>query len=357
MLEPLGISQPDEDVYRALLGMPNATMVELSRHLDRDVRRSVATLERLGLVSRLAGRPARLVAARPDVAVDVLVARRREELGRVQLEARQLMAEMNTDEQHRSDRIVEVIVGRQAIATRFEQLLQGTERELLVFDRPPYVSDPSRTEDSVRTLLRRRAVVRGIYAPESLERPGALAEAHDLARAGERSRVHPSVPMKLAIADRSLALLPMAACDADDSALGIHPSALLDALVQLFELLWQSAIPIVAATPPDLAPSDERLLTLLAAGVKDDAIARQLAISTRTVSRRVAELMDALQARTRFQAGIQAARRSWVTLAAGGQRGATARARMISWLSVPPSRSAACSRNETNPSGCPISAR
>jgi len=35
-----------------------------------------------------------LVAARPDVAIDVLVARRREELGRVQLDARALMAEM-----------------------------------------------------------------------------------------------------------------------------------------------------------------------------------------------------------------------------------------------------------------------
>jgi hypothetical protein len=62
----------------------------------------------------------------------VLVARRREELGRVQLDARSLMAEMNTDDQHRSDRIVEVIVGRQAIATRFDQLLQGAKRELLV---------------------------------------------------------------------------------------------------------------------------------------------------------------------------------------------------------------------------------
>ncbi|HZE51540.1 MAG TPA: helix-turn-helix domain-containing protein [Jatrophihabitantaceae bacterium] len=312
MLEALGITEPDETVYRTLLGLPRATAAELSRRLDRDVRRSIATLEQLGLVSRLAGRPARLVAARPDVAIDVLVARRREELGRVQLDARALMAEMNTDEQHRSDRIVEVIVGRQAIATRFEQLLQGAEHELLVLDRPPYVSDAGRSDNAVRTLLRRRVTVRGIYAPESLEQPGAIDEAHDAARAGEQSRVHANVPMKLAIADRSLALLPMAVDDMVDSAIGIHPSALLDALVQLFELLWQSAIPIVTVAPAEIAASDEQLLTLLAAGLKDDAIARQLAISNRTVSRRVAELLDLVQARTRFQAGIQAARRGWI---------------------------------------------
>lgn len=310
MLEPLGISSADETVYRTLLGLPQATVAELSRRLDRDVRRSLATLEQLGLVSRLAGRPARLVAARPDVAIDVLVSRRREELGRVQLDARALMAEMSTDEQHRSDRIVEVIVGRQAIATRFEQLLQGTTRELLVLDRPPYVSDARRSDDTVRTMLRRHLTVRGIYAPESLEQPGALEEAHAAAAAGEQSRVHPEVPMKLAIADRALALLPMAVDDMIDSAIGIHPSALLDALVQLFELLWHSAIPIVATPPSEV--SDPPLLTLLAAGAKDDAIARQLAISTRTVSRRVAELLEVLQARTRFQAGIQAARRGWI---------------------------------------------
>ena len=312
MLEALGISEPDETVYRTLLGLPQATITELSRLLGRDVRRSLRTLEQLGLVSRLTGRPARLVAARPDVAIDVLVARRREELGRVQLDARALMAEMNTDEQHRSDRIVEVIVGRQAIATRFEQLLQGAHRELLVLDRPPYVSDARSADNSVRTLLRRRVAVRGIYAPESLEQPGALAEAHDAADAGEQSRVHSNVPMKLAIADRSLALLPMAVDDTIDSAIGIHPSALLDALVQLFELLWQSAIPIVTTAPADVAVSDEQLLTLLTAGAKDDAIARQLAISNRTVSRRVADLMEVLQARTRFQAGIQATRRGWI---------------------------------------------
>src|SRR5262249_44908823 len=98
--------------------------------------------------------------------------------------------------------------------------------------------------------------------------------------------------------------------DLVDSAIAIHPSALLDALVQLYELLWQGAIPIVTAPPTDA--TDQPLLTLLAAGAKDDAIARQLAISNRTVSGRVAELMDVRQARPRSQAGIQATRRGWI---------------------------------------------
>jgi DNA-binding NarL/FixJ family response regulator len=113
--------------------------------------------------------------------------------------------------------------------------------------------------------------------------------------------------MKLAAFDRKIALLPLAVDQLVDSALVVHPCALLDALIEMFWLLWDQAVPVVPSAKTD--PTDARLMTLLAAGFKDDAIARQLALSSRTVGRRVAELMEALGARTRFQAGIHAQRR------------------------------------------------
>ncbi|MFD1936887.1 hypothetical protein ACFSKW_35995 [Nonomuraea mangrovi] len=50
---------------------------------------------------------------------------------------------------------------------------------------------------------------------------------------------------------------------------------------------------------------------MLAAGLKDEAVVRRLGVSLRTVHRRVSELTDRLGARTRFQAGLLAARRGW----------------------------------------------
>ncbi|MFV2022916.1 response regulator transcription factor, partial [Micromonospora sp. LOL_023] len=47
---------------------------------------------------------------------------------------------------------------------------------------------------------------------------------------------------------------------------------------------------------------------LLAAGYKDEATARELRISVRTYRRHVATLMERLNAESRFQAGIQAAK-------------------------------------------------
>jgi DNA-binding NarL/FixJ family response regulator len=67
---------------------------------------------------------------------------------------------------------------------------------------------------------------------------------------------------------------------------------------------------IMAETSP--TASELLLLRLLADGSKDEAAARALGVSVRTVRRMVADLMRRLDARSRFQAGILAQRRGWL---------------------------------------------
>ncbi|GAB2643746.1 LuxR C-terminal-related transcriptional regulator [Kribbella swartbergensis] len=310
MLETLGVEPADEEAYRALLAAPGCDLTDFAKRLERDepeVLATVGRLEELGLLTTTSDHPPRLLPTRPDVAVDALVAVRRAELDRVRAEARVLLSELRAQEQHRPENLVEVIVGQEAIAARFAQLLNGTREQLLVLDRPPYASQVDESDTRVRGLLNEGVVVQGIYSPDSLDVPGGVDEAYSAADAGETSRVHPQVPMKLAVFDRRVALLPLSVDQLVDSALVVHPCALLDALIEMFTLLWDQAVPVVPAVKAD--PTDARLMTLLAAGFKDDAIARQLGLSSRTVGRRVAELMETLGARTRFQAGIHAQRR------------------------------------------------
>lgn len=162
----------------------------------------------------------------------------------------------------------------------------------------------------MRGLLSKETSVRGIYSVESPNLPGPSDEHADNVAAREESRLHADLPIKLAISDARQALLPLTADDAADSALIVHKSALLDALIAHFEMLWSQAVPLNAAgsqTPARREPGSadqSRLIALLSAGMQDDVIARHLGVSNRTVGRRISELMHAVDARTRFQAGL-----------------------------------------------------
>lgn len=308
VLGPVGIGADDEQLYRLMLRDPELGPDDLAARLGKSrpwVTAALGRLESAGLVTRTSRHPASWLPSRPDAAIDILVSRQRAHLDQVSETAKQWLAEMSVPHGDRHERLVEVVVGKDAVAARFAQLLQSTAEELLVLDRPPYASVPTEADRGVRTLLADGVLVRGIYSPDSLSLPGAVEEAHSASDAGERSRVHPEVPMKLAVSDRDLALLPLATDHAVDSALVVHSSALLDALVRLFELLWQQGVPVVRDPGVD---HDSRLLTMLTAGMQDDAIARRLGVSTRTVGRSVAQLLTSLGARTRFQAGALAER-------------------------------------------------
>ena len=57
--------------------------------------------------------------------------------------------------------------------------------------------------------------------------------------------------------------------------------------------------------------TDRQLLTLLLAGLTDQAVASQLGMSLRSVQRRISTLMAKVGAATRIQLGWHAARNGW----------------------------------------------
>jgi DNA-binding NarL/FixJ family response regulator len=59
-------------------------------------------------------------------------------------------------------------------------------------------------------------------------------------------------------------------------------------------------------------------LSLLRAGLTDEAIARQTGTSPRTIGRRVRRLMDLTGTETRFQLGVRALEHGWLDLRGDG---------------------------------------
>lgn len=327
MLDTVGLTEAEQTVYLALLDGGPGTSREVRERCDLSPRRLgavLASLEAVGLVSRLPGRTPHYAPAPPDVALEVLIRAREDALQRSRLYATQLVERYRTTGRSaRPEEVVEVLVTPQAILQRWQQLQRGARREVCSFDRPPYVS-ASGVNPVEEEMLAGGVGYRSVYHREGLDLPDKLAAIQRTVAAGEEARVSPDVPVKLFLADQNLGLLPLVSGAATTSALVVHASSLLDTLCALFELVWDRAIPMRFGAPqrrtarepgpaPDAAQEfdelDRTLLTLLAAGMTDAAISRRLGWHLRTVQRRVRRLMTQLGADTRFQAGLQANRR------------------------------------------------
>ncbi|WP_326836592.1 helix-turn-helix domain-containing protein [Amycolatopsis rhabdoformis] len=320
-LDALGIPPADASVYTALLGHPRTRAVDLAEQCGLSAQQATRALSRLtasGMASRVPGRPARYLAAAPDIALGALAAERAAELRSARAMIEDLM------EVHREAsrfthpaELVEVVTGAENLDARVRRLQDEARTQIRGFDRPPYVSVPGENLDLERQRLRAGVVFRVIYDREAIAYPGRLQNDILLSGThGERSRVRPQLPIKMVMADEEVAVIPISSSPhVVDAAYIIHASALLDALVTLFEAEWDRAVPITEALTdpaPERDPETTTLLTLLAAGQTDAGIGRALGWSPRTTQRRVQRLMTELNATTRFQAGMNAKDRGWL---------------------------------------------
>ncbi len=155
---------------------------------------------------------------------------------------------------------------------------------------------------------------RTVYDTRVLEIEGALDVLEARERGGERARFTTAVPFSAVIVDEAAAVVDVSAFDATGygSAL-VRARAMVAGLVALHDKLWDLGAPLHRGGGVSTGERrDQTILALLAAGAPDATIARQTGVSQRTVERRVRALMDQLGASTRFQAGVQAARRGLI---------------------------------------------
>lgn len=334
MLEAAGLTAAEEDAYRALLDTDETDLEHLARAMRVSAEEAsdvLASLELKGLVARPSGGPPRYAPVPPDVGLEPLLLERRESLEWARTEVARLTAEYRASLRRRdATELVQVITGGTAIRQALRNFQHATRQESLWFCRAGYVAMPSTDNTEEFEMLDRGVRYRVIYEQPLLEEPGIVDNVADGIKRGEIARAVPSLPVRLAIADRSVGLCPLVSSvdgPGEPSVALVRESNLLEALIALFESYWAGASPLALAGSDDdtvlreappadagaaISDDDRWLLSLLVAGVTDKAIAARLRVSLRTVQRRIRALMDKADADTRMQLAWQAARRGWV---------------------------------------------
>lgn len=321
MLVNLGLSQQDEAVYRTMLEHPHLGVVDLAEHLDiaQDaVRTALDNLADLALV-RPSSRGFRAV--RPQAGLMPLLAQAEAEVAvrQRQIEAtRAAIATIASAYEDRDQRESNIrLDGIDAVRDRLAELARDTKRECLSFTTGgAQAPDTIFAEKPVNQLaLERDVTIRNVYQESFRNDPATLAYARWMAELGSQSRTVPTLPMRLVIVDREIALVPIDPNDPLVGALELRSPGVVAGLVALFEQVWDSGTPFGEAPARNahgLVPQERDLLKLLAAGHTDESAARKLALSVRSVQRMMTALTERLQAASRFQAGVEATRRGWV---------------------------------------------
>jgi DNA-binding CsgD family transcriptional regulator len=165
-------------------------------------------------------------------------------------------------------------------------------------------------------LLRREVTMRSLYL-EAIRNDAPLAAyARDLQACGAHVRTSPTLPQRLFIADRRIAVVPLDPRVRGVGVAVVSAAGVIASLLELFEAVWRDAAPLSVGNPVDaatgLSDTERTLLTLLAEGATDEAVAKKLSVSLRTVRRIMADLMQRLDAGSRFEAGMKAAKRGWL---------------------------------------------
>lgn len=211
---------------------------------------------------------------------------------------------------HTGDADVELLTGDEC-TSMLETMLTTVQHTLLATAIPSRNEGVPEHAPPAQSAAQARGVqIRAIYSSEVLAEPNGLELVQACVAWGEEARLLPRVPFLFFVADGSVAaVVPPYEVYAARQMFVFRSPGMIAVLTTLFENLWTRSLPV--AVDQDRAgdeQSDQQLLVLLANGLSDRAVARELGISDRTLSRRITALSQRLGAQSRFQLGFQAAR-------------------------------------------------
>lgn len=306
----LGVGPQGEELYRHVLRAPGLTLAAHVAQLgwtDYEAEHAIEQLRarRLVRVTDLG----EVVADHPRAALERVVsaeearlATRRQDLARV----RDAIDSFVTD--HRAGQ--EISSADQPVRERVDQAVFASVYEHLVAStvgviRQAAVGTPHAAGDypTVRQQLASGREQRTLYLPEGLQEHAAtLAE---WAQLGEQQRVAGGLPSEFVVFGEEVAIGSTEWGQTGGDYVVLRDPMVVAAFIALFDRLWSAAAPVGHTEDT----SSSALVDWMQQGLTDEAIARAMGVSLRTVRRRIAAMMSEHDVSTRFQLALRIAER------------------------------------------------
>ena len=327
MLEALGLRGASELVYLTLLECPGVDFQYLTGYLnltEREVHEALDELTQLALLHTYDSRQRTPKLVDPEVGLAALVARQQVDVARRQREIEDgrlafatLLSKIAESHSKPAEPGTVRLEGIETIRRRIRDLAASSELEVCSFI--PGGAQSAAGLQANRALdadvIDRGLLLRTIYLDSARNDGPTHDYAHWLCDLGGQVRTVPTLPLRMFIVDRRVAIVPENLDDGDAVAIVVSNRGLVVALYTLFASVWRTATPLRSRGPRDeegLTDQGRAVLKLLGSGCTDELVARRLGVSVRTARRVAAELFARLGAQSRFQAGARALARGWI---------------------------------------------
>lgn len=326
VLGVLGLDAMAESVYRLLLRHRGWGVEQVAAHLEwpeDSVQETLDRLTELRLLRRSGRMSNTLQVVGPEIGLQLLLGRRESELRKKQQELAEGQAAVQTLVNEYTAGAgglheVEHLPTAEATWERAAELLELSAKECVaLLPRCSLAIEAgNRTRDAVTKALDRGISVAALCHTSVRNDRDALAFAEGLVSEGAEVRTVATLPVEMLLFDRTTAILSASPDSSAGGAVRLSGSGVIAALGGLFDQTWRMATRIDQAErthgDTDLTETEIEMVRLMSHGCTDEVAARKLGLSLRTVRRMVARLMERLQARSRFEAGVRAAKLGWL---------------------------------------------
>jgi DNA-binding CsgD family transcriptional regulator len=319
-LESVGITRDQSVLYTAILKLHRATAAEIAEAVDEPADAVLARMDRLVRLGAVDEQAGEYLARHPAATIGRLVAERMNQLARESREIDQVLASIDHLTHHYDagrDREarefpIELVSGQDELfkTVTAHAVERGSPTSLVcvVPDRRTMSDFVEETSDKWLQAFNEGILsCRGIVPAAAMTVPGFREICERLNDAGTQIRTLNHVPSWFfALGDDTAGLPVQWGGSLPDHAYNcylVRAPIVVAALRALFEELWARATPLASPT------GTIQVLRLASQGMGDQCIARHLGLSVRTVRARFAEAMADLGAKSRFHAGVEAARR------------------------------------------------
>ncbi|MFC3495835.1 helix-turn-helix domain-containing protein [Glycomyces rhizosphaerae] len=205
---------------------------------------------------------------------------------------------------------VDRVVGVEAVRDRLDALSRKCQSEVWSFN-----PGGPQTEAGMRAAralseetLDRGVDMRCIYLESAKNEELTRQHVQWIAERGAQVRLSPTLPTRMLLIDRSIAVVPIDSDNTASGALVITEPGIVSNMIALYGAFWKAAKPLSAQRKREgtgLSKQDLAAVSLWAQGHTDSTVARKLGVSERTIRRIHDRVTEYLGSTSRFQSGAR----------------------------------------------------